>query len=171
MTEEQNTEPLADVLVVDEIEETAISTEGDNASITDNVSVADDELQTLPESEAIITQEILVTTTDPIKFAELLLEWGKKGARLKEKSYVYLRRMPLQAHLVIEVGEENIISPDANSKVSPVGDYLKPEQFEELSWAEVVQLGKKLGLKYGKRDEMTAEYFAYVEKEYGIVFK
>src|SRR5690554_6760464 len=131
MTEEQNTEPLADVLVVDETEETVISTEGDNASITgntsitDNASVVDDELQTLPESEAIITQEILVTTTDPIKFAELLLEWGKKGARLKEKSYVYLRRMPLQAHLVIEVGEENIISPDANSKASPVGDYLK----------------------------------------------
>lgn len=112
------------------------------------------------------TQNINVTSTNPVDFVQKLLELGKKGATLKERTCPRLKGLPYAAELVFEVeGHEDLkVSPGVNA--IPVALSEKIYTKEELEAMPIETMRPIVGSRNVKgRDKvkMIKQYLAAVE--------
>lgn len=112
------------------------------------------------------TQTIQVTSTNPVEFINRILELGKQGATLKERTCPRMKGLPYAAELVFQVDghEELKVSPGVNA--IPVALSEKVYTKEELEAMPIETMRPIVGSRNVKgRDKvkMIKQYLAAVE--------
>lgn len=105
-----------------------------------------------------VEQIVKVTATDPIEFAKLLLDLGKKGARIKHGSYVFLRNYPLSCEVVVDVTPDTQLESDPNLLAIPLAKPLTEEELEALAYDEILKVADEAGIKAKKKVDIVKEY-------------
>lgn len=112
------------------------------------------------------TQQINVTATNPVTFVERLLELGKQGATLKERTCPRLKGLPYAAELVFEV--DGIVTlenaPGVNAIPVALSEkvYTK-EQLEAMPIEEMRIIVASRGVKGRDKSKMVKQYLVAVE--------
>ena len=106
-----------------------------------------------------VEQIVKVTATDPIEFAKLLLDLGKKGARIKYGSYVFLRNYPLSCEVVVDVTPDTQLESEPNLLAIPIAKPLTEEELEALAYDEILKVAEEnAGIKAKKKVDIVKEY-------------
>ena len=112
------------------------------------------------------TQQINVTATNPVTFVERLLELGKQGATLKERTCPRLKGLPYAAELVFKV--DGIVTlenaPGVNAIPVALSEkvYTK-EQLEAMPIEEMRPIVGSRNVKGRDKTKMIKQYLAAVE--------
>jgi len=112
------------------------------------------------------TQNINVTATNPVEFVQRLLELGKQGATLKERTCPRLKGLPYAAELVFQV--EGIVTlenaPGVNAIPVALSEkvYTK-EQLEAMPIEEMRPIVGSRNVKGRDKTKMIKQYLAAVE--------
>lgn len=118
------------------------------------------------------TQNINVTATNPVEFVQRLLELGKQGATLKERTCPRLKGLPYAAELVLEItgSDELKVGPGVNAIPVPmaVKVYTKGE-LEAMDWDTFRSAVQSKGVKGRQREVMTVKYLQAVESGTDVV--
>lgn len=112
------------------------------------------------------TQQIIVTSTNPVDFVKRILELGKQGAVLKERSCPRLKGLPYAAELTIEtVGSEELkVSPGVNAiPVALSEKVFTKEELEAMPIEEMRPVVASRGVKGRDKVKMIKQYLAAVE--------
>lgn len=112
-----------------------------------------------------IKQEITVFCSDPKQFAQLLMDWAKRGAQLKSGKYVYLNSLPLRATLEIEVDADKAFKSDRTSICKPIPRPLTYDDLDKMDWQDLTKMASALGIPYGKKDRIISDYLDLMSKE------
>lgn len=112
------------------------------------------------------TQNINVTATNPVEFVQRLLELGKQGATLKERTCPRLKGLPYAAELVFEV--DGIITLENTPGVNAIPVALSEkvytkEQLEAMPIEEMRPVVASRGVKGRDKVKMIKQYLAAVE--------
>jgi len=112
------------------------------------------------------TQNINVTATNPVEFVQRLLELGKQGATLKERTCPRLKGLPYAAELVFEV--DGIVTLENTPGVNAIPVALSEkvytkEQLEAMPIEEMRPIVGSRGVKGRAKDKMIKQYLAAVE--------
>ena len=112
------------------------------------------------------TQTIQVTSTNPVDFINRILELGKQGATLKERTCPRMKGLPYAAELVFQVSghEELKVSPGVNAIPVALSEkvYTK-EELEAMPIEEMRPIVGSRGVKGRAKDKMIKQYLAAVE--------
>ena len=112
------------------------------------------------------TQNINVTSTNPVDFVQKLLELGAKGAMLKERTCPRLKGLPYAAELVFEV--DGIVTLENTPGVNAIPVALSEkvytkEQLEAMPIEEMRPVVASRGVKGRDKVKMIKQYLAAVE--------
>jgi hypothetical protein len=112
------------------------------------------------------TQNINVTATNPVEFVQRLLELGKQGATLKERTCPRLKGLPYAAELVFQV--DGIVTLDTTPGVNAIPVALSEkvytkEQLEAMPIEEMRPVVASRGVKGRDKTKMIKQYLAAVE--------
>lgn len=112
------------------------------------------------------TQNINVTATNPVEFVQRLLELGKQGATLKERTCPRLKGLPYAAELVFEV--DGIVTLDTTPGVNAIPVALSEkvytkEQLEAMPIEEMRPIVGSRNVKGRDKTKMIKQYLAAVE--------
>lgn len=113
-------------------------------------------------------QAINVTAVDPIQFVQRLLELGKQGATLKEKTFPRLKGLPYAVQLEIEVegSQEVAKAPGVNPLPVPLAEKVfTKEELEAMEWDDFKKALKAVGIGGRDRDLMTTKYLKQIEEK------
>lgn len=117
-------------------------------------------------------QTIVVTSTNPVDFVKLILEKGREGCTLKERTCPRLKGLPYAAELVLEItgGDEVKSSPGVNAIPVPMAAkvYTK-EELEAMDWDTFRSAVQSKGIKGRQREVMTVKYLKAVESGTDVV--
>jgi hypothetical protein len=112
------------------------------------------------------TQNINVTSTNPVDFVSRILELGSKGATLKERTCPRLKGLPYAAELVYEVeGTEPLqVGPGVNAIPVALSElvYTK-EQLEAMPIEDIRPILASRGIKGRDKRLMIKEYLETFE--------
>lgn len=111
-------------------------------------------------------QTIVVTSTNPVDFVKLILEKGREGCTLKERTCPRLKGLPYAAELVYEVeGTESLpVGPGVNAIPVALSElvYTK-EQLEAMPIEDMRPIVASRGVKGRDKTKMIKQYLAAVE--------
>lgn len=112
------------------------------------------------------TQTIQVTSTNPVDFVKLILEKGREGCTLKERTCPRLKGLPYAAELVYEVeGTESLqVGPGVNAIPVALSElvYTK-EQLEAMPIEDIRPILASRNIKGRDKRLMIKEYIEAVE--------
>jgi len=118
------------------------------------------------------TQNINVTSTNPVDFVQKLLELGAKGATLKERTCPRLKGLPYAAELVLEItgSDELKAAPGVNAIPVPMAiKVYSKEELEAMDWDTFRSAVQSKGVKGRQREVMTVKYLQAVESGTDVV--
>lgn len=112
------------------------------------------------------TQNINVTATNPVEFVQRLLELGKQGATLKERTCPRLKGLPYAAELVFEV--DGIVTLENTPGVNAIPVALSEkvytkEQLEAMPIEDIRPILASRNIKGRDKRLMIKEYVEAVE--------
>lgn len=112
------------------------------------------------------SQNINVTATNPVEFVQRLLELGKQGATLKERTCPRLKGLPYAAELVFTV--DGIVTLDTTPGVNAIPVALSEkvytkEQLEAMPIETMRPVVASRGVKGRDKVKMIKQYLAAVE--------
>lgn len=104
-------------------------------------------------------QTLNVTASDPVAFVKRLLEAGKEGATLKDRTFPRIKGIPYVAELEIntDIGVDS--KPGVNAIPVPLSErvYTK-EELDAMEWETFKATVASRGVGGKKRDLMTNRY-------------
>lgn len=108
-------------------------------------------------------QTLNITAADPVAFVKRLLEAGKNGAVLKDRTFPRIKGVPFVAELEIDtdIGVES--KPGVNAIPVPLGErvYTK-EELDTMEWETFKQVVASRNVGGRKRDLMTNKYLKII---------
>lgn len=117
------------------------------------------------------TQNINVTSTNPVDFVQKLLELGAKGATLKERTCPRLKGLPYAAELVFDVeGHTDLkVSPGINAIPVALSEkiYTK-EELEAMPIEDIRPILASRGIKGRDKRLMIKEYCEVIEASQAV---
>lgn len=112
------------------------------------------------------TQQIVVSSANPVEFIKRVVELAQQGAVLKDNTCPRLKTLPFIAEFTFEVNgsEELKVSPGVNAIPVPLGEkvYTK-EQLEAMPIEDMRPIVASRGVKGRAKDKMIKQYLAAVE--------
>lgn len=112
------------------------------------------------------TQQIVVSSANPVEFIKRVVELSKQGAVLKDNTCPRLKTLPFIAEFTFEVNgsEELKVSPGVNAIPVPLGEkvYTK-EQLEAMPIEDMRPIVASRGVKGRDKNKMIKQYLAAVE--------
>jgi hypothetical protein len=112
------------------------------------------------------TQQIVVSSANPVEFIKRVVELAQQGAVLKDNTCPRLKTLPFIAEFTFEVNgsEELKVSPGVNAIPVPLGEkvYTK-EQLEAMPIEEMRIIVASRGVKGRDKSKMVKQYLAAVE--------
>lgn len=112
------------------------------------------------------TQQIVVSSANPVEFIKRVVELAKQGAVLKDNTCPRLKTLPFIAEFTFEVNgsEELKVSPGVNAIPVPLGEkvYTK-EQLEAMPIEDMRPIVASRGVKGRAKDKMIKQYLSAVE--------
>lgn len=112
------------------------------------------------------TQQIVVSSANPVDFIKRVVELGKQGAVLKDNTCPRLRTLPFIAEFTFELSgtEELKNSPGVNAIPVPLGEkvYTK-EQLEAMPIEDIRPILASRNIKGRDKRLMIKEYIEAVE--------
>lgn len=115
-------------------------------------------------SEKIEWQHVIVRASSGIDMATQLLEMGRKGAKVKNGTYVYLKGFPLVCELLVPVTKETLVKETPNLSPLPVKFPYTEDELKELSYDVLIQVAKDNDITAKKKADIIKEYLAKHEK-------
>lgn len=100
--------------------------------------------------------KILIQTVNPVKFVQLLTEFGSIGATFDSNTFPRLR-IPYTASLRVET--DKVIEDAPEYKVIKEVEFLSVKELEKLNWVEYGEYMKSLNIKVTNKRETYARYF------------
>lgn len=100
--------------------------------------------------------KILIQTVNPVKFVQLLTEFGGIGATFDSNTFPRLQ-LPYTAHLRVET--DKVIEDTPEYKVIKEVEFLGIKELEKLNWVEYGEYMKTLNIKVTNKRETYARYF------------
>lgn len=111
-------------------------------------------------------QTLNITAADPVAFVKRLLEAGKNGAVLKDRTFPRIKGVPFVTELEIDtdIGFES--KPGVNAIPVPLGErvYTK-EELDAMEWDEFRAAVQSKGVKGRRRENMVVQYIKIVNGE------
>ena len=112
------------------------------------------------------TQQIVVSSANPVEFIKRVVELAQQGAVLKDNTCPRLKTLPFIAEFTFEVtgSEELKVSPGVNAIPVPLGEkvYTK-EQLEAMPIEEMRPIVASRGVKGRDKRLMIKEYLETFE--------
>jgi hypothetical protein len=112
------------------------------------------------------TQQIVVSSANPVEFIKRVIELSKQGAVLKDNTCPRLRTLPFIAEFTFELSgtEELKTSPGVNAIPVALSDkvYTK-EQLEAMPIEEMRIIVASRGVRGRDKSKMVKQYLAAVE--------
>lgn len=112
------------------------------------------------------TQQIVVSSANPVEFIKRVVELAQQGAVLKDNTCPRLKTLPFIAEFTFEVNgsEELKVSPGVNAIPVPLGEkvYTK-EQLEAMPIEDMRPIVASRGVKGRDKNKMIKQYLAAVE--------
>lgn len=112
------------------------------------------------------TQQIVVSSANPVDFIKRVVELAQQGAVLKDNTCPRLKTLPFIAEFTFEVSgsEELKGSPGVNAIPVPLGEkvYTK-EQLEAMPIEDMRPIVASRGVKGRDKGKMIKQYLAAVE--------
>lgn len=112
------------------------------------------------------TQQIVVSSANPVEFIKRVVELAQQGAVLKDNTCPRLKTLPFIAEFTFEVNgsEELKVSPGVNAIPVPLGGkvYTK-EQLEAMPIEEMRPIVASRGVKGRDKGKIIKQYLAAVE--------
>lgn len=112
------------------------------------------------------TQQIVVSSANPVDFIKRVVELAKQGAVLKDNTCPRLKTLPFIAEFTFEVNgsEELKVSPGVNAIPVPLGEKLyTKEQLEAMPIEDMRPIVASRGVKGRDKNKMVKQYLAAVE--------
>jgi len=112
------------------------------------------------------TQKINLTATNPVDFVNRLLELGKQGAVLKDRTCPRLKGLPYAAELEIEIVGSDELKPTPGINAIPVPLAAKiytKEELETMDWDTFRAAVQSKGVRGRQREVMTVKYLQACE--------
>ena len=111
------------------------------------------------------TQQIVVSSANPVEFIKRVVELAQQGAVLKDNTCPRLKSLPFIAEFTFEVNgsEELKVSPGVNAIPVPLGEkvYTK-EQLEAMPIEDMRPIVASRGVKGRDKGKMIKQYLAAV---------
>lgn len=112
------------------------------------------------------TQQIVVSSANPVEFIKRVVELAQQGAVLKDNTCPRLKTLPFIAEFTFEVNgsEELKVSPGVNAIPVPLGEKVySKEQLEAMPIEDMRPIVASRGVKGRAKDKMIKQYLAAVE--------
>ncbi len=111
-------------------------------------------------------QTLNVTAADPVAFVKRLLEAGKEGATLKDRTFPRIKGIPYVAELEIDTDIGVDSKPGVNAIPVPLSErvYTK-EELDAMEWDDFRAAVQSKGIKGRRRDNMVVQYMKAVAGE------
>lgn len=106
-------------------------------------------------------QKLVITAVSPIDFISRILEAGKNGAVLKDRTFPRLKGLPYAVELEVEVegSSEILSSPGVNAIPVPMSEKVySKEELEILDWDIFKKACKAYGITGRDRNLLTTKY-------------
>lgn len=100
--------------------------------------------------------KILIQTVNPVRFVQLLTEFGGIGATFDTNTFPRLR-IPYTANLRVET--DKVLEDAPEYKVIKEVEWLGIEELEKLNWVDFGEYMKSLGVKVTNKTETYERYF------------
>lgn len=113
---------------------------------------------------AQVKQKLLVSAGDPIKFTETIIDLASKGAKLKPKSYVFVKHYPLHCEMEIYVEADEQLESTPNVTAIPVPVSFTKEELEAMEWEQLKDVCKTVGITGRNRDKLVKDYLSAMSK-------
>lgn len=111
-------------------------------------------------------QTLVITSASPVDFIQRVLDAGKQGAVLKDRTCPRIKGVPFMAELVIETDKGIQSSPGVNALPLPESDkvYTK-EDLEAMDWEAFKDAVQSKGIRGRQRDVMQVKYLQVTQQE------
>lgn len=105
---------------------------------------------------ALYKYKVHISTADPIKFLEAIVEYSNKGATV-DKSFFPRYTRPYTSHLLLSTTEKLNTTPYVNLILTE--DWKTIEELEKLNWVEFGEYMKVMDVKVTNKPETYKRYF------------